>query len=419
MNNTKRQEFFPDGTVIDPWFYETELPRLENLGKQYLLTDYGVKDDGKIYTAEIQALIDRICTEGGGVLVIPKGTYMSGAIFFKPGVNLWLEEGATLKGSDNIVDYPVMDTRIEGEWCKYFPALVNADRADGFTIGGKGVIDGNGERAWRAFWIRLTWNKAGTNKDEQRPRLLFVSNSENVTISGVTLQNSHFWTTHIYKCSHVKYLGCRICAPHTKELRAPSSDAIDIDACTDVLVKDCYINVNDDSVVLKGGKGVNADTLPENGENLRILVEDCVYDYCHGVLTCGSESIHNRNVLVRRCKVNGTINLLWFKLRIDTPQHYEYITLEDIEAQNTASFINLNLWPDKGETYGLFSRVNNITVRNCSVDCHTFYNVSVVKERYAARDFTLENIKVRAVNPAFDESIVENTVARNVITEKK
>ena len=39
-------ETFPDGTPIDGWFYETKVPTLESLGKQYLLTAYGILDDG-------------------------------------------------------------------------------------------------------------------------------------------------------------------------------------------------------------------------------------------------------------------------------------------------------------------------------------------------------------------------------------
>ncbi len=94
-----------------------------------------------------------------------------------------------------------------------------------------------------------------------------------------------------------RYIGCSIFAPNSP-VPAPSSDAIDIDVCTDVLIKDCYIEVCDDAVVLKGGKGPDADELPENGMNERILVEDCHFGYCHSCLTCGSESIHNKNILM-------------------------------------------------------------------------------------------------------------------------
>ena len=186
------KEFFPDGTAIDNWFYDYSIPQLEDLGKQYKLTDYGILDDGCVHTDKIQALIDEAYKNGGGVIVVPKGVYYTGSIFFKQGVNLYIEEGGVLKGSDDISDYPVIETRIEGETCKYFPGLINADNIDGFTMCGKGTIDGNGLRAWKAFWQRRAWNRACTNKDEQRPRLLYISNCKNVVIADLKLQNSHF-----------------------------------------------------------------------------------------------------------------------------------------------------------------------------------------------------------------------------------
>ncbi len=45
-----KQEIFPDGTVIDKWFYDIKIPELSDLGKQYVLTDNNVLDDGKIHT---------------------------------------------------------------------------------------------------------------------------------------------------------------------------------------------------------------------------------------------------------------------------------------------------------------------------------------------------------------------------------
>ena len=409
----KNKEFFPDGvTPIDDWFYQTDVPTLESLGKQYLITDFGARDDGGIYTREIQAAIDEAHSAGGGVILVPKGTYMSGALFFKAGVNLYLEEGGMLKGSDDICDYPLCETRIEGQWRLYFPALINADRNDGFTLCGKGTVDGNGEKAWKAFWLRWKWNKSLSNLDEQRPRLLFVSNSSNVTIAEATLQNSHFWSTHIYKCDHVKYLNCTIQAPHAP-VGAPSSDAIDIDVCSDVLIKGCYFNVNDDSVVLKGGRGPNARELPENGENHRVIVEDCRYGYCHGCLTCGSEAIHNKNVIVRRCHVDKTIYLLWFKLRNDTSQHYEFIRLEDITSDAATNFINLNLIGEN--TYkDLFSKVNDVTLKNCSINCNIFYNVSTVEGRTDAENITFENVSVTCNESRFDKNIVKNTVVNGL-----
>ena len=187
-------EFFPDGTPIDDWFYDTTAPELSSLGKPYLLTDYGILPDGQLHTKEMQSVIDLAAKEGGGVLVVPAGIYHTGALHFKQGVNLYVAQGGTLMGSDNIADYDLCETRMEGQNCIYFSALINADGVDGFTISGPGTIDGNGMRSWRAFWLRRKWNPKCTNKDEQRPRLVFISNSKNVTFANITLQNSHFWT---------------------------------------------------------------------------------------------------------------------------------------------------------------------------------------------------------------------------------
>ncbi len=409
-------ECFPDGTPIDGWFGDWEKPGLSRLGKQYVLTDYGIFDDGKVYTNEIQKVIDLAAAQGGGAVVVPAGTYFTGSVYFKQGVNLYVSQGGTLKGSSHIWDYDLAETRIEGETCLYFTALINGDGLDGFTICGPGTIDGNGLGSWKDFWLRTQWNKGCTNKDGQRPRLVYLSNCSNVTICDVTLQNSHYWTTHLYRCHHVKYLDCRIFSP-ASPVKAPSTDAIDLDVCADILVKGCYMEVNDDSVVLKGGKGPWADTLPENGPNERIIIEDCMYGFCHGCLTCGSESIHNRNILMRRIRVRGAARLLWLKMRPDTPQRYEYITVEQVEGQ-VGEFINITPWTqfydlkdrkDRPLSYG-----DHITVRDCACGCDIFFHVAPDESQYILSDFTLERLDIQAKDrgAAFDG--VRNLTAREV-----
>ena len=422
MSETRNaREFFPDGTPIDPWFYDTGAPQLSALGRQYVLTEHGILDDGRIHTAEIQALIDTAAEGGGGVIVVPAGTYLTGSLYFKQGVHLYVASGGTLKGSDDISDYDLCQTRMEGETCTYFAALINGDGLDGFTLCGPGVIDGNGLRSWKAFWLRRNWNPACTNKDEQRPRLVYLSNCQNVRFADLNLQNSHFWTTHLYRCHHVKYTNCRIFSP-AAPVKAPSTDAIDIDVCTDILVKNCYLEVNDDSVVLKGGKGPWADTTPENGSNERILVEDCVYGLCHGCLTCGSESVHNRNILIRRLKVLDGHNLLWLKMRPDTPQHYEYITVESIEGK-IQNFININPWT---QFYDLKDRkdiplsyADHITMRDCTCECETFFNVKADESQYLLSDFTFTNLEIKADNTGAAFDVVKNMEAREVRVQEK
>ena len=388
-------EYFPDKTPIDAWFYDTKIPRLSEMGKPYVLTDYHIYDDGKIYTKEIQDLIDLAAGQGGGVIVVPAGTYITGALWFAQGVQLYVSEGGVLKGSDDICDYPLCETRIEGETCRYFAALINVDGVDGFTMAGPGTIDGNGLKSWKAFWLRRVWNPQCTNKDEQRPRLVYISNCRNVLVTGLHLQNSHFWTNHIYHSDHVKYIGCHIFSP-AEPVKAPSTDAIDLDVCTDVLIKNCYMEVNDDAVVLKGGKGPWADEAEENGSNERIIIEDCEYGFCHGCLTLGSESIHNRNIIMRRIKVSDANNLLWLKMRPDTPQRYEYVLVEDIEGC-VKNVLNINPWKQffdlKGRKDMPPSTVSHITMRNCSCECKTCYNVTPKDEQYLLSDFVFENMQ--------------------------
>lgn len=330
-------EIFPDGTPIPEWFREHRVVSVKELGKQYCITNYGVQNDSTILQTErIQAVIDKAAQEGGGVICIPKGTFLSGSLFFRPRTHLYLEKGATLKGSDDISHFDVIDTRLEGQNLTYFAALVNVIGVDGFTLSGEGKINGNGLRFWKSFWLRRQVNPQCTNLEELRPRLVYIADSKDVQLSGVRLENSPFWTTHLYRCENVKLLNLSIFAPHSP-VKAPSSDAIDIDVCKNVLVKGCYMSVNDDAIALKGGKGPWADQdKVNNGSNLNIIIEDCVWGFCHSALTCGSESIHNRNILVRRCRVEHAQRLLWLKMRPDTPQNYEYIQLEDI----TGSAIN-------------------------------------------------------------------------------
>ena len=415
------QETFPDGSPITKWFYETETVNVNKLGKKYKLTDHGVVNDSTILqTEEIQAVIDKAAAAGGGVIIVPKGVFLSGSIFFKPNTHLHLEEGAKIKGSDDISDFPVVTTRIEGQTVKYFPALVNADKVDGFTLSGKGTLDGNEERYWKAFWLRREWNPKCTNMDEMRPRVLYVSNSNDVQISGVNLINSPFWTSHYYKCDNLKILGVTFTAPK-EPVRAPSSDAIDIDVCTNVLIKDCYVSVNDDGIALKGGKGPFADKDEDNGANKNVIIEDCTFGFCHSVLTCGSESIHNRNIILRRSTAEDATRLLHLKMRGDTPQNYEHILLEDLTG-SVDYFLFVRPWTQFFDLKGLetppHSYSHNITFRNIDMSCKTFFSV-VNSDQYTLSDFTFDNLKIKADDPEVKGNHIKNFSLKDVVVNGK
>lgn len=412
-------EIFPDGTPIPEWFREHRVVSVKELGKQYCITNYGVQNDSTILQTErIQAVIDKAAQEGGGVICIPKGTFLSGSLFFRPRTHLYLEKGATLKGSDDISHFDVIDTRLEGQNLTYFAALVNVIGVDGFTLSGEGKINGNGLRFWKSFWLRRQVNPQCTNLEELRTRLIYIADSKNVQLSGVRLENSPFWTTHLYRCENVKLLNLSIFAPHSP-VKAPSSDAIDIDVCKNVLVKGCYMSVNDDAIALKGGKGPWADQdKVNNGSNLNIIIEDCVWGFCHSALTCGSESIHNRNILVRRCRVEHAQRLLWLKMRPDTPQNYEYIQLEDITG-SAINFLFAQPWTQffdlKDRKDVPYSYSSHVTMRNIQLDCDVLFAVKKDETQYKLSDFLFENLKITARKSGeICKDYIHNLQIRNV-----
>ena len=416
-------DLWPDGTPIPAWFSDTTKVDVEKLGKKYDVTKYGVDNySTEVQTERIQAVIDRAASEGGGVVVIPRGFVVSGSLFFKPGTHLYIEEGGELRGSDRIRNFRLVKTRMEGQTLNYFAALVNADGCDGFTIAGKGTINGNGQAYWEEFWIRRQFNRQCTNLEALRPRNVYISNSKNVTVQDVHIINSPFWTNHLYKCENVRYLGCYIFAPSDNVTKvdpkrgAPSSDAIDLDVCKNVLISGCYMSVCDDAVVLKGGKGTWADKDADNGPCENIIVQDCIYGKVHGCMTLGSESLHDKNVILRRCQVHQANRVLWLKMRPDTPQHYEYVTVEDLTG-DCSSFLVVRPWtqffkPEQRDDMPL-SQCNNITLRNITMQTKNFFDVGT-SDKYRLLDFTFENISVDDEKDAFDPSLIENCVVKNV-----
>ena len=410
---------FPDGTPVSEWFQEGPAVDVNALGQQYGFYDNGIISSSElVQTEKIQSLIDKAAANGGGVIVVPEGIFKSGALFLRQGTHLWLQKGAVLLGSDDIFDFPLRDTRIEGEICKYFPALLNVDGVDGATIFGEGTIDGNGSRYWQLFRLRKKWFPQCTNKDEMRPRLVHLSNSRNVTINGVNLQNSPFWTCHVYKCENVKLLNLRIFSP-VRPIESASADGIDLDVVKNVYVKNCRITVNDDGICFKGGKGPYADSDPNNGANENILVEECTMDHTpRSCFTCGSESIHTRNVLIRNCRIIDGEFVLMLKMRPDTPQNYEYITIDGIEGNCFKSVLSIYRWtqffdlkgrPDKPMSYG-----SHITLKNIKLEVNSFAQTCRADDEFIVSDVTFENMDIQAKQPEWDKGAIDNLTIKNV-----
>lgn len=392
--------------------------------KEYVITSFGATNDSTVLnTTAIQQTIDSAASNGGGTLVIPKGVYLSGALFFKPNTKLRLEEGAVLKGSDNIGDYPLIPSRMEGKSIYYYAALVNAYHVDDFEISGPGKIDGNGLKFWKYFWfVRDSMKligKSATNLEVHRPRLLFIWGCDNLKISGVKLHNSGFWTTHLYQCNNVLIENCDIRSPF-KPIKAPSTDGIDIDVCKRVTIRNCTISVNDDAVCIKGGKGPTAHQQIENGIVEDVLVENCDFGDSHGVLTFGSESIHARNVLLRNCKVNSNTPLLRIKMRPDTYQLFENITLENITG-TCGTIVELKPWKQfytlEGKDVKPVGIVRNIKLSNINVKCEVFAEIKG-NPNDKISNFVFENVTATAVDPTL-KSEYKGIKLKNVVVNGK
>jgi len=348
----------------------------DSLHKTYIITQHGVgTDSNQLSTAAIQQVIDKAEAAGGGTIVVPKGVFLTGALFFKPNTKLQLQEGAQLKGSDDISNYPLLPSRMEGRSIYYYAALINAYHVDGFEINGPGTIDGNGLKFWKSFWFyRDSVKKEGrsaTNLEVHRPRLVFIWGSNHVQIKNVKLHNAGFWTTHLYECNNVLIENCDIRSPFAP-VKAPSTDGIDIDVCKNVTVRKCYISVNDDAVCVKGGKGPDAHLRSENGVVENVLIEDCVFGESHGTITFGSESIHARNIVMRNCVMEHNTSILRLKMRPDTYQIYENVRIENITGK-CGTIISMAPWTQffdmGGSTAKPYAQVRNIVFSNIEVQC--------------------------------------------------
>ncbi len=408
---------FLDGTKIDSFFTTNEKLNLSNYKNKYYLKDYC--NPNELSTNKIQALIDLISDNGGGLLIVDN-TYYTGALYFKNNVSLYIEKTGILIGSNNINDYPLCYTRIEGESGLYYPALLNFIGVENISIFGEGRIDGNGFNSWKSFWQRLKWNKNATNKDEQRPRLLFISNSNNVTVDGLNIDNSHFWGIHVYNSEYIKLTNLRIHSPEVP-VKAPSTDGIDIDYCKYVLIKNNFFDVNDDAISLKGGKGPYADMDFHNGINEYILIEDNEFDFCHSCLTLGSESIHNKDIIFRNSVTTNSNNVLWCKMRPDTPQIYENILVDNIKGYSKA-LIYIRPWEQFFDLKGRCDLgkgiVKNIHISNINLKCDTYFKLTK-SEQYILDDFVFNNLNIECLISGYDNNIVDNIKIDNVNVKEK
>ncbi len=412
------------GAALSP-MYRTfgQVPHAE---RSVSAIDAGAVADGKtLNTEKLQAAIDHLAAQQGGTLVIPTGTFLSGALFFKPGVHLRLESGGVLKGSTDVRDYPKRRTRIEGHFQEWLPALINADGCDHLRIEGQGTLDGNGAPFWREFWTRLRANHKTTNLDVPRPRLAFIENSRDVRISGVTFKDSGFWNLHLYRCQQTLVENVRFEVPDG--VRCPSTDGTDIDSCQHVTIRGCTYRVDDDCVCLKGSKGPFAMQDHDSPPVEHIRIESNTYERGGGVATLGSEATIVRDVVVENCRVLGRVPVVHLKLRPDTPQlyediHYRNITLEGEKDGMQGEIFEVRPWMQYFDLKGQpppKSTVRNVRVEGIRGSFGSFGVIRGNPGQTTLSGFQLEDINVQLKNPKLDVASDIDVTVKNVIVNNK
>ena len=365
------------------------------------ITDFGAVGDGStLNTKAIQSAIDQLAEKGGRTVVVPKGVFITGALFFRPGVNLHLENGAVLKGSTDMKNYPERRIRIEGHFEEHFASgLINAEGCDGLRIDGEGTLDGSGRPTWDRFW-RLARTTKLLEKAEiptiSRPQLCIINNSKNVTVEGVTFKDSAFWNLHLYNCRNVTVRQARFQVPDNYK-RAPSTDGVDVDSCQDVEIDGCYFSVTDDCICLKGNRydGINQE--PPSLPVQNVVVKNCIFERGDGALTFGSEAQSISEVEMKDSVVRGKMPMLRIKFRPDTAnQDYRNVHVHDIKLGGTQGEI-VRVSPNHGTKVPTpkapISQASGIVIENVSGTFGSFGTLAGGGVA-AVSDITLRNIHV-------------------------
>ena len=233
------------------------------------ITQYGARGDGQtVNTQTIQKAIDA-CTEGGTVLV-PAGTFLSGALFLKSNMTLKIAAGGVLKGTTNLDDYrPFIESRFEGWDLLCFASLLNAGKRDtqgppnasNIKILGEGTIDGSGGVLDRA--------QSQDSGIRSRGRAVHLINTENVYLQGLTISYGPGWTTHAIYSKNLTFSQLKIIS-RNPEYRIRNGDGIGADSSSSVYIFDNYFKTGDDSITVKSGKNLIGYNVGRPSADIRI-----------------------------------------------------------------------------------------------------------------------------------------------------
>jgi len=300
---------------------------------QRVFTVKAVGDGATNSTRAIQKTIDDCAGGGGGIVTLTPGNYVTGALFLKSGVQLRIDKGVTLLASQEDSDYPSIPTRVAGIEMKWPAALINVNEAKNVSVSGEGTIDGRGQKWWDKYWaLRREYEPRGlrwaSDYDAERVRLMVVWKSTDVTIENLSLKQSGFWTVQIVYSDHVTVDGIKI-----TDNKGPSTDGVDIDSSSYVLVQNCDIDNNDDDICLKAGR--DYDGLRVNRPTEYVVIRDNITRHGGGMVSFGSETSGGiRHVVAYHNRALGTNEGIRFKSAKTRGGFVEDILIRDIKMEN-------------------------------------------------------------------------------------
>ncbi len=380
-NAVKKSE--PKNIALDLPF---EMPNVivpEFKNDTFNIVNYGAVSNGKFLNTEvINSTIDLCSKNNGGVVLIPKGVWLTGPIVLKNDVNLHLEGGALLQFSGDRSLYPLLDNFYEGKKNPRCQNPVSGKNLKNIAITGKGVVDGAGG-AWRQIkkgkltegqWKEVvagggfvynekTWYPSESYyngeqlvrsgkvdydnvdalqpyKDFFRPQLINLTQCENVLLDGPTFQNSPSWNIHPLQCKNITVRNINVRNPWF----AQNGDGIDLESCKYGIVENCTFDVGDDAICIKSGKDKQGRDIGVPTEY--IIVRNCVVYHGHGGFVIGSEMSGGvKNMYVENCTFLGTDCGLRFKSTRGRGGVVENIYVKGVRMTNIPSdAIRFNLY---------------------------------------------------------------------------
>ena len=394
------------------------------------VTQYGARGDGTTdCTAAFRAAIGACSAAGGGRLVVPAGSFLTGAIHLKSNVDLHVTKQATIAFSRDAAAYlPAVFTRWEGMELMGYSALIYAFEQENVAVSGEGTLDGQADREhwwpWKGNkvdgWVEGTPNQrdararlmqameAGVPVEQRvfaegsylRPQFIQPYRCRNVLIEGVTIRNSPMWEIHPVLCTNVTVRNVSIVTT------GPNNDGCDPESCRDVLIEGCLFDTGDDCIAIKSGR--NADGRRMNVPSENIIVRNCRMKEGHGGVTIGSEiSGGARNVFVENCQMDSPVleRALRFKNNAMRGGLIEHVYMRDCTiGEVTDAVLSMDLYYEEGRSGPFVPIIRDVEMRN----------VTSRKSRYALfmRAYERSEISdVRIVNCRFDG------VARGNVTE--